>query len=100
MKRLHNNNQNFSRHMHSYIDYVCITTATQMWCLGRFVPILIGQLIQPDDPHWENYLTLLSIMDHLFGQVTTADKADYMSMLVEDFLYEFRELYPERRLIP
>lgn len=75
-------------------------TATQMWCLGRILPLLIGQLIQPDDPHWENYLTLLGIMDHLFGQVTTPDKADYMSMLVEDFLYEFCELYPERRLIP
>lgn len=39
-------------------------------------------------------------MDHLFAPVTTAAKADYMSMLVEDFLEEFCKLYPDRRLIP
>ena len=43
---------------------------------------------------------LLTIMDYVFAPVTTADKADYVAMLVEDFLVDFRDLYPERRLIP
>ena len=71
-----------------------------MWCLGRILPFLIGQLIPEEDIFWENYLTLLSIMDHVFAPITTANKADYMAMLVEDFLAEFCDLYPERRLIP
>lgn len=71
-----------------------------MWCLGRLLPLLIGQLVPEEDRLWENYLTLLSIMDYAFAPVTTADKADYMAMLVEDFLVEFCVLYPERRLIP
>ena len=84
--------------VHSHIIIINVHAATQMWCLGRrFLPLLI----EPDNPYWENYLILLGAMDHLFGHVTTADKADYiMSMLVEDFLYEFCKLYPDRRLIP
>ena len=38
----------------------------------------------------------MDIMDYVFSPVTTADKADYVAMLVEDF----NGLYPERRLIP
>lgn len=71
-----------------------------MWCLGRIMPLLVGQLIPVGDRFWENYLMLLTIMDHVFAPATTADKADYMAMLVEDFLEEFCQLYPERRLIP
>ncbi len=74
--------------------------ATQMWCLGRFLPLLIGHLVPEGDCFWDNILMLLTIMDYVFAPVTTADKADYVAMLVEDFLVDFRELYPERRLIP
>lgn len=40
---------------------------------------------------------LPAALDHhgLFSPVTTADKADYVAMLVEDFLTDFKELYPE-----
>ena len=74
--------------------------ATQMWCLGRFLPLLVGHLVPKDDPYWDNLLTLLTIMDYVFAPETTADKADYVSMLVEDFLSDFKDLYPERPLIP
>lgn len=43
---------------------------------------------------------LLTIMDHVFAPTTTADKADYVGMMVEDYLEEFCRLYPDRRLIP
>lgn len=78
--------------------YLCI--ATQMWCLGRFLPLLIGSKVPEGDLFWENFLMLLTVMDYVFAPTTTADKADYVTMLVEDFLTEFRDLYPERRLIP
>ncbi len=67
---------------------------------GRFLPLLIGHLVPEGDCFWDNFLMLLTIMDYVFAPVTTADKADYVAMLVEDFLVDFRELYPERRLIP
>ena len=77
-----------------------LVTATQMWCLRRFLPLLIGHLVPEGNSFWDNFLMLLTIMDYVFAPVTTADKADYIAMLVEDFLTDFKDLYPERRLIP
>lgn len=37
---------------------------------------------------------------YVFAPVTTAEKADYVAMLLEDFLTDFKDLHPERRLIP
>jgi hypothetical protein len=56
-----------------------------MWCLGRFLPLLIGDFI-PEDDYWENFLTLLDIVDYVFAPVTTHRLASHISLLVEDFL--------------
>ena len=71
-----------------------------MWCLGRFLPVLIGDLVPEGDDYWENYLMLLDIVDELFAPVTTSEKADYVGMLIEDFLETFKDLYPARLLTP
>lgn len=84
--------------MHDIV--VMLATAAQMWCLGRFLPLLIGHLVPEDHLFWDNFLQLLTIMDYVFAPCTTADKADFVAMLVEDFLTDFKDLYPERRLIP
>ena len=42
---------------------VLLATATQMWCLGRFLPLLIGHHVPEGDCFWENFLLLLTIMD-------------------------------------
>ena len=60
----------------------------------------IGKLIPEGDRFWDNYVTLLCIMDHVFAPVTTISKADYIDVLVEDFLAEFNDLYPDQSLIP
>ena len=60
--------------------------ASQMWCLGRFLPILIGDLVPEEHCYWENFLTLLDIVNELFAPITTTDRADYVSLLVEVFL--------------
>ena len=36
-----------------YLLYVS-SIASEMWCLGRYLPLLIGDLIPDDDEHWEN----------------------------------------------
>ena len=71
-----------------------------MWCLGRYLPILIGDLIPDDYPYWENYLKHLDIMDEIFAPVTTPERIDYVGMLIEDFLGEFKDLYPDRPVTP
>lgn len=70
-----------------------ILIASQMWCLGRYLPILVGDKIPDEHPHWEHYLTHLSIMDEVFAPICCEDRLDYISMLIEDFLVEFTELY-------
>ena len=70
-----------------------------MWCLGRFLPLLVGDFISHGDEHWENYLTLLDIVDRVFAPIITPSIASYIAMLVEDFLTEFTRLY-DRPITP
>ena len=73
--------------------------ASQMWCLARFLPLMIGDLIPTDDDHWENYLDMLQIVDYIFAPTTTAKRIAHLEVLIEDFLTEFSQLY-DRPLIP
>ena len=74
--------------------------ACQMWCLGRCLPILIGDLIPEEHPYWNNFLLLLDIVNELFAPVTHPHRADYLSIIVGEFLEDFKELYPNRPLTP
>ena len=71
-----------------------------MWCLGRFLPILIGDIIPNDNPYWENFLTHLTIINEAFAPVSSEERLDYLGMLIEDFLEEFVVLYKDRPLTP
>ena len=75
-------------------------SASQAWCLGRFLPLLVGDLVSEDNEKWDNFLNLLKIMEYVFAPVTTEDKLDYLQILVEDYLTDFSELYPARPLVP
>ena len=46
--------------------------ACQMGCLGHFLPLIIGDLVPYKDPHWDNYIMLLDIVDEVFAHVTTS----------------------------
>lgn len=79
---------------------IILAAASQAWCLARFFPLLVGDLVQTGDEKWENFLDLLIIMEYAFAPVVTMDKTYYMEVLIEEFLCEFTRLYPERRLVP
>ena len=70
-----------------------------MWCLARYLPLLIGDIIPKEDDHWENFLNFLDVVDYVLAPTSTAEKMAFVSVLVEDFLMEFQELY-DRSLIP
>ena len=44
--------------------------SSEMWCLGRYLPLLISDLV-PDD--WQNFLRLMGIVDCIFALVTHSD---------------------------
>ena len=83
------------------LHFYCINSlATQTWCLARFLPLLIGDLIPEGDERWNNFLLLLQIMEYLFAPRITHDQVAYLELLIETFLEEFVCLYPDRPLTP
>ena len=81
------------------LTIISLCTASQMWCLARMLPFLIGDKIPDEDEYWEHYLLLLSILEYTFSPLTTKEKLAYLAVMIEDFLTEFRGLY-QRKLIP
>jgi len=71
-----------------------------MWCLGCCLLILIGYLIPDEHPCWNSFLLLLDIVNELFAPETHPHKADYLSIMVGEFLEDFKEIYPNRPLTP
>ena len=84
----------------NFVHILGLFVASQMWCLGRSLPILIGDLIPEEHPYWNNFLLLLDIVNELFAPVTHPHRADYLSIIVGEFLEDFKELYPNRPLTP
>lgn len=74
--------------------------ATQMWCLGRLLPLMIGAKISEGDQRWCNFLRLLRIMDYLFAPVLSKDCVAHLKELIEEHHKEFKELYPSCTIIP
>ena len=74
--------------------------AAQMWCLGRNLPLMIGGKIRENQPHWDNFLLLLTIIDYVFAPVTSIDIVDYLRQLIHDHHSAFKELYPDSPFIP
>ena len=71
-----------------------------MWCLGRLLPLMIGEKILEDDPYWCNFLLLLTIIDYTFAPVLSTRCSSYLKDLINDHHREFKQLYPHKSAIP
>ena len=71
-----------------------------MWLLGRILPLLIGDLVPRGDKKWDNFLTMMRIMDILFAPTTTEDLLGYLSHILEAHHHEFTKLHPVQSIIP
>ena len=74
--------------------------ASESWTLARMLPLLVGDLVPDDDPHWLNFLLLLSIIDIIMAPKTTRALAAYLRELILQHHTAFKELYPERPITP
>lgn len=74
--------------------------ASQMWCLARLLPLIIGDAIPECEEHWDNFLLLLKIAEYVFSPVSSHEIAAYLTTLIEDYLTTFTELYPNCPIIP
>ena len=65
--------------------------ASKMWCLGRLLPLIIGDLVPEDDEKWELFLQL-TIIDYVFAPKTTSKVVAYVRLLMvewEHFLISY-----------
>lgn len=74
--------------------------ASQMWCLARLLPLYIGEHVTVGDPHWDNFLLLLSIVDYCLAPLVSEDWAAYLREIIDVHHREFKILYPSFRLTP
>lgn len=75
-------------------------SASQMMALSREFALLIGDKIPEDDSHWLLFLILLRICSIALAPKCSPDLIAYLSLLVEEYLCTFQEIYPEKTLIP
>ena len=81
------------------ITYIYLT-ATQMWLLGRYLPLMIGAEIPSDDEHWKSFTLLLQIMQYLFAPKLSEDDLAILEEMIMDHHHRFISLYPAHSVIP
>lgn len=79
--------------------FFMIYVAVQMWVLGRYLPILVGDCVPRSDEKWKNFLTL-EIMDLLVAPSISTDELAYLKFLIEEHHSSFAELYPNASITP
>ncbi len=74
--------------------------ASQMWCLAKLFPLMIGHFIMENEEHWENFLLLLTITDFVFAPIISQDVVPYLKDVIQEHHTNFCLLYPHAPIIP
>lgn len=74
--------------------FICVNTiileiASQMWLLGRLLPLMVGQYVPDDDPHWMCFMELLSILVQSTAVEVTGDSIADLRMVFESYLFHY-----------
>lgn len=75
-------------------------TAARMWCLLRFLPLLIGQKVPESEPAWCLLLMLKEIVDIVLAPKVNLLYVSYLSDLIRDHHKLFKEIFPTVKLKP
>ena len=77
-----------------------VLTAVQMWRLATFMPFFVGHLVPREQRHWSNFTKLLQLTSLAMAHSHTGATAQYISLVVAEYLEEFYALYPDIRKRP
>lgn len=66
-----------------------------MWRLATFMPFFVGHVIPREHRHWSNFVKLLQLMSLAMAHTHTNETAQYLALVVADYLEEFYFLYPD-----
>ena len=75
-------------------------TASQMWCLVRYLTLIIGDKVPEGHEYFEVILLLLECMDFIFSTEITTEETYFLKQLIKDHHEHFLEIFPERSLKP
>lgn len=75
-------------------------SASQMWCLIRILPLLIGDKIPANNNYWHLYLLILNILDIVMAPRISISKTFLLQEMIHEHHNLFLSLFPERRLTP
>ena len=81
-------------------SYMYLSSATQMWCLARLLPLIIGSEIPTDNGHWYNFLLLLEMLDYIFAPTITPTAVAQLKVLINEHNSAFTSLYPTCSVTP
>ena len=71
-----------------------------MWTFASLLPLIIGDLVPEDEPHWECYLLLLQVVKHCTSRITSAMSSAIVAALVDQHHQSFKACYPGVMLTP
>ncbi|XP_028418541.1 uncharacterized protein LOC114543958 [Dendronephthya gigantea] len=75
-------------------------SASQMWCLFRFLPIMIGDKVDEQLENWHCLLKLWNIVQICTSPGITKADAAYLKVMINDHHKMFKNLYPNASIIP
>ena len=75
-------------------------SASKMWLLAIFLPLLIGDLVPEDCTFWTLYTLLLRICSIAASWQISQDTISYLRVLIEEHHSKFKLLYPHKTIIP
>ncbi|XP_041474010.1 uncharacterized protein LOC121422851 [Lytechinus variegatus] len=73
--------------------------ASQMWCLTRMLPLLIGDRIPQDNLHYEILLLLLQCLDIIYSPVVSIPQTVILKHMIIDHHSHFKLVFPKSRMI-
>ena len=83
-----------------YWKFLSNVAASQMWCLFRFLPIIIGERIDVEMEEWHCLLILWNIVQICTSPAIRKDDIPYLRILIEEHHTLFKRLYPNASIIP
>ena len=89
-------NQVHARTVFTYVAMMTVfmSSASQMWLLGRLLPLMVGDRVPEDDAHWMCFINILRILCVVTAFEITPDAVDVLQTLIEDYLLQFNAIYP------
>lgn len=83
------------------LDFKTIVgTAAQKWCLLRFLPLLIGDLIPEGNKEWHLLLNLRVLVTYLLSESFSHGMISVLQDMIKDHLEMFLDVFPCNTLKP